>query len=694
MNLKLKPSIVALLAAMGSAQSFAQDLDTMVVNADFRPETVQQTDASVSVISATEMAKRGAQHVENILNLAPNVNSASGGSRANYYQIRGIGERSQFKTPINPSVGLMVDGIDYSRTGAAANLFDTKQVEILRGPQGTRFGANAMAGMILVESTEPSAETDARIEVSMGSRNEQTVGVALGGTVIENTVLGRIAIQKHLSDGYMTNSHLDRTDTQNQDELNATAQLRFLVTDDLTVDLTAKRFDIDNGYDAFNFNNDYDSQADEPGKDTLKSDAYAVKATWDLNSKVTLEASATTSDSESEYSYDEDWSYVGFHPWEYSSFDQYLRDRNNQSYELRFLSSESGRILNNSTDWVAGVYHLNQDESLVRNYTYNSGPFTSDYETQNTAAYGQLDHHLTDKVTITTGVRVEKFNADYQDSDGMDSSTEETLYGGKLGVSYQANQNHLGFASVSRGYKAGGVNAEGDIPEQNVAFDTEYLWNLEAGVNSKLLNNRLNTRIALFYSKRFDQQVNSSLLVERSDGSTDFIGYLANAAEGKNYGLEADLDWSLNDKVRLVSSLGLLRATFTDYEYVDPSSQEQVNLDGEKQAHAPLYQYSVGAEYFVTANLIVSANVEGKGEFNFSNRHQAKSDPMKIVNASAEYSFDDLTFTLWSRNLLDAEYDTRGFGSFGNNPANGYTTEKYTQKGEPRTVGVTVSWDY
>ncbi len=692
--MKLRPLAFAITSLMAASGASAEELDTVMVNADFRPAEIQSSTSSVTVVSPAETQKRSAQHLENVLNLAPNVNSASGGSRAHYYQIRGIGERSQFATPINPSVGLTVDGIDYSRSGAAGTMFDMKQVEILRGPQGTRFGANALAGMVVMQSNEPTAETEAHIEFGMGSNNTHTTGIAVGGTLIEDKLLGRISLHKHQSDGYMENEHLDRKDTQNQDERNVTAQLKWLASDDLTVDVKAKHFDIDNGYDAFNFDSDYTTQSDEPGKDTLLSDALSLKATWDINPKVRMETTLTQSESDLEYSYDEDWSYVGYHPWEYSSFDQYLRERKNNSMEVRFLSSEAGRIFNNTTDWVAGIYRLAQNENLVRNYTYLASPFLSSYKTVNTAAYGQLDHHLNSKTVLTFGLRAEQFDAEYDDSNSNDSKTDEMLYGGKLAVSHQLTDQHLGFVSLSRGYKAGGVNAEGDLPAANVAFDTEYLWNLETGLNSSLLNNNLKTRVAVFYAQRNDQQVNSSILVERDDSSTDFIGYLANAAQGEHYGLEADIDWNINSKWRLISSLGLLNATFTDYEYVDPNTDEQVNLDGRKQAHAPSYQYSIGGEYYLNSNWIISANIEGKDEFYFSNRHAAKSDAYNLVNASVEYMRGDWTITLWSRNLLDTEYDTRGFGSFGNDPANGYETEKYTQKGEPRMVGLTVSWDY
>ena len=114
-------------------------------------------------------------------------------------------------------------------------------------------------------------------------------------------------------------------------------------------------------------------------------------------------------DNNLEYGFDEDWAFpisVTGEPcegWEYNSVDNYIRDRKNATVDIKLVSAESGRILNNSTDWVAGIYWRDQDEQLLRQYTYASGDFTSDFETSNQAIYGQLDTQLSDALTLTSG---------------------------------------------------------------------------------------------------------------------------------------------------------------------------------------------------------------------------------------------------------------------------------------------------
>ena len=141
------PTTLLAAACCLASQALADPtrLEEVVVTAELRPAPLLSQVGSISVISAEDIREREAQHLEGILNLAPNVNFAGGTSRARFFQIRGVGERSQFQEPLNPSIGLVIDGIDFSGLGGAGTLFDVQQVEILRGPQGTLHGANALA---------------------------------------------------------------------------------------------------------------------------------------------------------------------------------------------------------------------------------------------------------------------------------------------------------------------------------------------------------------------------------------------------------------------------------------------------------------------------------------------------------------------------------------------------------------------
>jgi len=692
---KLTLSLLA-ASALFSTTSIADEvtLDPIVVSADFREAKLSQTSNSVTVLSEDKIYDKSSQAFENVIGQVPNVNFSGGASRSHYIQIRGIGERSQFISPVNPSVGLMVDGIDVSDSALALTMFDVNQIEVLRGPQGTTFGANGMAGIVNLQSNQPTKETQGHLEATVGNYNTKAIGAAIGGTLLEDTLLGRFSIYKNESDGFMKNIALNRDDTQNIDELTAKAQFKWFASENHTVDVNFMHVNVDNGYDAFTFDNSRTSHSDEPGRDTQKTNAFAVKSTYQINPDMHIVSKVSYNDSDMEYSYDEDWSYLGEFDdalFPYSSFDQYLRERKKLDIDVRIVSDESGRIFNGTTDWTFGVYYKEQDEDLVRNYTYLATPYTSSFDTKNLAVYGQLDSEITDKLTLTTGLRIENWEADFSDADSLTITTDEVLVGAKLGLAYKADAEMLYYATLSKGYKPGGVNSDNSLSLETRDFKTEHLWNLDLGVNSSYYEGMLTSRFNIFYGLREDQQVKSSVVTPRADGSTDFVDYLANAAKSNYYGVESQLDYYPTDTVHFFSSIGLLKAEFDEYNDPNPSS---VDVNGRTPAHSPGYQYTVGMDVNFAENWNFKVDVEGKGSYYFSNRHNEKSTSYQLLNTSVAYVNESWTATLWARNLTDVDYQTRGFGSFGNNPGNGYVTELYTQQGNPRTIGFTLGYDF
>jgi outer membrane receptor protein involved in Fe transport len=682
--------------ALFNTSLFAEnnELDPIVVSAEFRETKLSEISNAISVIGEEELYDKAFQNFEDVIGEVPNVNFTSGASRAHYIQIRGIGERSQFATPVNPSVGLNVDGIDFSQSALGVTLFDVAQIEVLKGPQGTTFGSNGMAGVVNIESNKPTKETQAHIEASYGNYNTKALGVAVGGTLIEDKLLGRISVYQNQSDGFTKNTYLNREDTNNIDELSTKAQLKWLVNDAHTIDLNFIHLDVDNGYDAFTLDNSRNSHADTPGKDTQLTDAFSLKSTYQVNSKMHLISKVSHSESDLEYSYDEDWSYDGEFSddlYPYSSFDQYLRNRKQTDLDIRMVSDEDGKIFNHSTAWTIGGYYRDQDESLTRNYTYLENPYTSDYTTETKAIYGELDHAVTDKITLVAGLRLEQWDADFSDSDNVKINTNETLKGGKIGLNYQKDEDTLIYTTLSKGYKPGGVNADNSLNADAKEYATEALWNVDVGLNSSFLNNQISSRLNFFYGERINQQVKSSVVQVRDDGSTQYTDYLANAARSHYYGVEAEVDYFLNDNLHLFSNIGLLKSKFD--KYVDPNPSA-ISMSGRTPAQSPSYQFNIGGDYMIAEAWTIKTNIEGKGSYYFSNRHNEKADAYQLINSSLEYTNDNFTATLWARNLTDTDYQVRGFGSFGNNPSKGYITELYTQQGSPRTFGATLAYDF
>ncbi|TVS11362.1 MAG: TonB-dependent receptor [Wenzhouxiangella sp.] len=709
--MKLLPLAAAIalavpLAAAAETNSDAADSfdteDRILVTADFRQAGLGDLSTSATVIDAETIRQRNASHLDQILNLAPNVNFSSGASRGRFFQIRGIGERSQFVEPVNASVGLVIDGMDMSGIGGAATTLDIEQVEILRGPQGTLLGANALAGMINLVSAGPTETFTGRFETTLAEYGTRAVEGVLSGPISE-TLGYRVAYSNYQSDGFQHNAFLGRSDTDDLDEQTLRARLRWQPHQDLRVDLTALYLDIDNGFDGFSLDNTRTTLSDEPGHDRNETLAASARFLWRAHQAFSVEGLISRTDADTEYGFDEDWGFVGLCEAfeclasEYASFDNYLRDNDNTTLDLRLVSN----TLADEPGWVVGAYYRDQNQNLRRQWTFLEEDFLSDFSDENRAVYGQLDLPLAERWRLSTGLRFEQRDADYADSDGARFSPEENMWGGKLALEYRPLAGGLWYGSVSRGYKAGGVNSNSALPDNQREFDTETLWNYELGVKNRFLQGRVDLRAALFFQDREDVQTRQSLVlpIEGDACPCQFIDFTTNATAGQSYGLETELNWEISPRLGAFASLGLLRSRFDDFlnfSHVDadPETGQPVDMDGRDLPHAPRYQFALGAVYQIDDRWFVRLEAEGKDSFFFSSRHEEKSNAYQLFHARLGYRHGNWDLSLWARNITDKDVRVRGFGSFGNDPRKGYAVEPYYQFGEPRVVGVTAAYAF
>ena len=694
MNLRLSlitATLLPLFAAPIYANADDTELEKIIVTGDFQQESIQTLSASASLFSENEMNQRGATYLDEMLASAANVNFAAGASRGRYIQIRGVGLRSQFVDPINPSVGLVIDGINYSGLGGSSLLFDIDQVEIYRGPQGTRFGADGMAGMIQMQSASATSDPSLKLHLGAGTYNSHEAGLAASTGLTDDTS-ARVSYFRRKSDGYVDNLYLDKP-TQDQDEQVARFKLNSQLTAHLNSELNLHYIDINNGYDAFTLDNSRNSLADQPGEDNQQSYAIGLNNTYTGFDAFDVNLNLSAIDTELFYSFDEDWvcndsskpqlCAAGLHPDGYSSTDIYSRDRDDQALDLQFTGKAG--------NWVAGIYYQNRDVDLERQYTWLANPFASTYETNNIAAYGQLATKIGPKTTLITGLRVEQYQGDYTDSNGFIEETDDIMLGGKIALEYQVIDRTMIYTSITRGYKAGGINSEAlakakdeglsldaDFFKQHTSFDPEYLWSGEFGVKGSSLDDKFTLRLAAFYMHRDNIQLKSWQVSDQQ-----FTGYVANASSGSNYGLEIEGSYLLTDNLLISGSAGYLDTKINDFV-----TKSGLNQDGREQAQAPKYQYAFSARYNVTDELYAMLGVEGKDDYYFSDSHNAQAPNTNLVNASLGYEAESWAVRAWARNVFDETVPTRGF-EFGNNPLDGYTSQTYIQLGEPRVAGVT-----
>lgn len=670
-------------------QGDTEQLDELTVTADLRDDTtVREIATSVAVLDQDTLSQAGNQHFEDVMNLVPNLNWSGSTSRPRYFQIRGIGERSQYQGAPNPSVGFIIDDMDFTGIGGVATLFDMGQIEVLRGPQGTRYGANALAGLVYAQSNDPSFDAAYRIETLIGDDGDRAAGFSATGALSDDAAY-RFSLHQYGADGFRYNDFYDIDDSNQKDELTARAKIHWQASQDWQMDLAFIVADIDNGFDVWAPENGFTTHIDDLGWDRQESKGFSMRNTFSAPSAFDVISITAYTESDISYFFDGDWGnddYWGDEaPYDFTSLND--REREHLTQEFRLVSDQS-RLFNDSTDWLVGVYFSSLEEHNVFNDFYNGyvdRDLSSSFEAKSTALFAQLDTHLSDRTVLTTGLRYETRDADYVDSDGFAFSPSDDMFGGQLSINHELTEAQNIYATLSRGYKAGGFNLSAALDPSLRNYDPEYLTNLEVGLKGHFLDYRLQFNVAAFYSERSDMQVSTSYQADPTDPLT-YIFYTGNAAEGENYGIEADWRFQVSRNWSLHGALGLLEAEFSDYVTIEG------DLTGRDQAHAPGYTYNLGAVYQGDSGFFARVGVNGTDAFYFSNSHDQISDSYQLVHAKVGYQADSWAVYAWGRNVFDETYAVRGF-YFGVVPPE-WNPELYTHKGDPAHFGLTAEFNF
>ena len=687
--------------ATDSAES--PQLEEIIVTAALRPVPITELPGSATVLTERTLRDAGQQHMEDILALVPNLNWAGDTSRPRYFQVRGIGELQQYQGAPNPSVGFLIDDIDFSGLGSAATLFDLDHVEVLRGPQGTLYGANALAGLIVVKSAAPADSFGGRAEFDAGNYNERSYGAVLTGPVSALDSGFRLAAQRYTSDGFYHNAYLGRSDTNNRDELTLRARWRYDPNEQWRVDLTLLRVQIDNGYDAWSIDNTRTTESDHPGVDRQYSTGISAHADYTGLDAATLTAIATYADTAVDYGFDGDWGNpLLWAPYTYDFTEYQIRHRSTRSLELRVGNSPQHGL-----SWLVGAYafelreRLNDTSAGVYadpfDSTQNSTSLSvvsSQYVSRSGALYGQLDGDWGARTRWSLGVRGERRTSHYNDTTtNLDAPTTandfapaDDLWGAHVSLDTRIADGQHVYALISRGYKAGGFNLSPGLPPSQLQFAPESAVNFEVGHKAQLQDARLRIDTSLFYMSRHSEQVLTSDQLDPSNPNT-FTFYTGNAKSGYNYGLESTLAWAAASRLELGGSLGLLRTLYRGFV------QNGVELPDRALPHAPGWQAAVNATWRDPRGPYARLDVTGMGAFYYDlPPNETRSQAYGLVNGKLGWQNQRYEIYVWGRNLLNRDYTVRGF-YFGDEPPD-FPNKLYTQLGEPRNWGVHVTVQY
>ncbi len=673
-----------LSAPVVAADSTGQPVDEIIVTANLTPIPLAETAGSVSVLNQQALRDAGQQHFEDVIALVPNLNWAGDTSRPRYFQIRGIGELQQYQGAPNPSVAFLIDDIDFSGLGSAATLFDVDHIEVLHGPQGTLYGANALAGLIYLKSAEPTDTLTGRAELDAGDYGERSYGVVISGPVSDLDSGFRLAVQRYTSDGFYHNAYLGRSDTDSRDELTVRARWRYQPSDDLRVDFTALRAQMNNGYDAFAIDNSRITESDNPGVDRQYSTGLSARGTYTGFKPFTLTAIATYADSTIDYGFDGDWGNpVLWAPYTYEATEDQRRRRSTRSLEFRLSDRSSAGF-----SWVAGIYAFELRESLTDasfdeyldpfDDTQNSDTLSvisSDYRSRNAALYAQLDGNFTPRLRWSMGLRGERHTSRYNDATtnldliaGVAApvlynhfSPADDLWGGHLSLDYALDDAQHVYALIARGYKAGGFNLSPGLLPGQLQFGPESDLNFEVGHKAQWRDGQLQWDTSLFYMVRHNEQLLTSEQTDPNNPDT-FTYFTGNAQSGFNYGLESTLAWAATHSLELGGSLGLLQSRYHGFV------QNGVELPDRELPHAPPWQGALNATWRDPRGPYARVDVTGMGSFFYDlPPNETRSSAYGLVNGKLGWENKHLEIYLWGRNLLNKNYTVRGF-FFGDEP--------------------------
>jgi iron complex outermembrane receptor protein len=677
------------------------NLDEVVVSAEKLEEKIQRIPSAVSSFNARQVGEFRLWNINQVSGLVPNLYSANSGDYRNVTSIRGIAT-----TSYEQAVATYVDGVSqFNLDTYIPQLFDIERIEVLRGPQGTLYGRNAMGGVINIITKKPQNKLDAYTEVSIGDYGQQRFGASVKVPVIADKLFFGAAGLYDQRKGYYTNL-FNNTDFDRQKQITGNYYLKF--------------YPVANFHAVLNFKHQNNRNN---GPFPLAPDkTSAFEAPFEVNQNATTTMQDDNTNASLSLHYDP----AGFRltsltAWQsnyriyrrpidgdFSPLDaiaivnDYGDDFNKVkvfTQELRIQSREGSKL-----KWTGGAYFFKQDNPTKQGtYFGTDAPLLGIPDTDFTlinrnigdntgmALYGQLTYPLTDRVELTFGLRYDNekrkltVGGEYQQGTDpafpilADTSGSESFsaVSPKAGIQYNFGEDNMVYLSYSRGYRAGGLTSLASDPSQVPlsVFDPEYSNNVEFGWKNFLLNRKLRLNASLFYSFVDNVQVPTLIL-------PDAVTVVRNSGKMTSKGMELEVSATPVNGLELMFNGGFTDASYSELSL--PKDGAMVNYEGNKQVFTPAYtsmlmgQYSkpVGKEQ----KSRVVARVEwlsfGKQYFDLANT--ISQDPYSLIHARIGFSSPHFELYVWGRNLGNAKYIAYGY-DFGG-----------VHLGNPKTIGSTV----
>ena len=698
------------------------ELPDLIVTGTLWDTPIKDVSESVTLISDSALKDRAAIFFEDLVNVVPNLTATGGSNRSRYFQLRGMGENSQFEgeTP-DLSVRFLIDDFDFTGIGGIASLFDLKQVEVIRGAQSSAYGVDASAGIIKLTTNDANGAETSKARISIGSKNLKSLGYATGGVLGDKATSRtnyRLSISQNKTDGFIENTFLNKKDTNQSEESFSLLKLKHQPSDNSSIQTSFIYADAKGGYDQWSLNNTHlKTQSDDTGQDNQRSKGVSVRVNSQNFKDFTVTSVTSVLQTDSLYSYDADWgnyvkydinaetSEVEINPNSNSGFEGFLsttRDRKFVSQELRIDSIDSLASSHLINKWTTGIHFNDVSEASSIDYFDDLeiedglAKVFSKYATQSISLFGQAESPINENSKLIFGLRYEyqkvKFdsktinNGIYDwgtalDDGGFVSNTDK-LFGSSITYQNKISDSYTLFLSYNNGYKGAGVNTTtfrnswGTSP---IKFNTEKIDNVELGIHYLNLDKTYKAKFNLFYLTRENAQLRDS------DGSGGWFNYFtSNQGDAKHYGAEYNSIWNFIPGWSLENNISLLKAK------LDASNRDLAN--------APSYKYSLSLKYNPENGFYSNISINGSDEYYEENGHREKREAFSVVNASIGFTKEHWDVCLWAKNLFDHNYSQRIFYFNNYHPADGGKNAEvarlYKAYSDPLNYGVTINYDW
>jgi iron complex outermembrane recepter protein len=668
---------------------------TITVTAQKEPEDQQRVPVSVTGVPAETLESAGIRIVSEAAILAPNTYFTELSARKlSTARFRGISS-----SPNNPGITTYIDGVPQLNANTSSiELLDIQQIEFVRGPQSALFGRNTLGGLVNISTARPSTSTwSGGLSAPFGNHGTWGVRGGVGGPVINNKLSAGFSFAEMNRDGFTVNS-VTGNDIDTRSAFSGKAQLlyvpnaaweaRLLFTSERARDGDYALNDVALlRQDPFTAARDFEGSAD---RDVANTTVLLRRAAGPIT------FSSTTGFV--------DWRTKDVTDLDYTPAPLIKRDNTEDAFqftqEVRFASADSAALKlgdRSRLRWQSGVFFFTQDynQDAINQFSpfvFGGAPLAVDQHSPRSAlddfgvgVFGQGTITFNDRFDLAAGARF-----DYENKSGLlqtftdppltaPSTVEDeesfSNVSPQISGAYRLLPDKMVYATVGRGYKAGGFNPAS--PAGSESYGEEFTWNFEGGLKTLWAGGRVSANASVFHIDWDDLQLNIP------DPQVPAQFYIANVGGASSNGVELEIGARAAPGVDLFTAIGYTHARFGE-----GSSSSGVAVEGNEIPNTPDYTVSAGAQYSRAvgpATLQARADAVFYGAFQYDDQNSLGQDAYSLVNLRFAAVGRFLTGELLIRNAFDTRYIPFAFpyGSFA--PISGFMGEM----GAPRTVTFT-----